>query len=277
MDNSKLDQSWYSQNIEQKRTWYSSVAEAYNKTRPRYCNQIIDRVVELTQLTSNSNILEIGCGPGTATVSFARRGFSMVCLEPSPDSCQLARNNCAEYPNVEIINTTFEEWELEVEKFDAVLAATSIHWVTPEIVYTKVKDALRDRGYLILLWNIVPAQPPYEIFQTVQDLYQHYLPSLGEYEDNRAREAQLRELVYKAIDSGKFKDLVTDRIECKLTYNTEDYLTLLSTLSPYIALDLQSKDALFAGLAEKIKTNFNGIVRLQYISAFHIAKKTIKD
>ncbi|MGL5804074.1 MAG: class I SAM-dependent methyltransferase [Xenococcaceae cyanobacterium] len=273
MNNSKLDQSWYCQNLAQKKTWYSSVAEAYNTTRPKYPHEIIDRVVELAQLTPISRILEIGCGPGTATVSFAAKGFSMVCLEPSLDSSQLAIKNCSEYSNVEIINTTFEEWELETEKFDAVLAATSIHWVSPEVAYVKVANALRDRGFLILLWNIVPAQPPYEIFQTVQHLYQRYLPSFAEYESSEAREAILTGLVTRAIDSGKFKDLTTDRQMCELTYNTEDYLTLLSTLSPYIAIDRQSRDALFAGLANKIETDFGGIVRLTYVSAFHVARK----
>jgi hypothetical protein len=35
------------------------------------------------------------------------------------------------------LNTTFEEWELELERFNAVLAATSFHWVSPEVRYAK--------------------------------------------------------------------------------------------------------------------------------------------
>lgn len=119
--------TWYSKDLEQRKTWYSPVADAYNKARLRYPKELIDRVVELAQLSPDATILEVGCGPGNATVAFARVGFSMVCLEPNQDFCRLARQNCTPYPNVEIRNTSFEEWELEAKKFDAVLAATAIH------------------------------------------------------------------------------------------------------------------------------------------------------
>ena len=113
--------------LEQRKNWYSKVADAYNRTRPRYPQELINRTVELAKLSENTEILEIGCGPGTATTEFAKLGFSMTCLEPSKESCNLARQNCAEFANVEIINTTFEEWELQPNRFDTVLAATSFH------------------------------------------------------------------------------------------------------------------------------------------------------
>lgn len=147
--------------LEQRRNWYSKVADAYNRVRPRYSKELIHRAVELAQLSSEAAILEIGCGPGIATVEFAQFGFSMLCLEPSQEACQLARQNCAQYPNINIRNTTFEEWELETERFIAVLAANSIHWVQPEIGYSKAADALQDNGSLILLWNMTP-QPNHE-------------------------------------------------------------------------------------------------------------------
>lgn len=113
--------------LEVKKTWYSAIADAYNRTRPPYPPTLISRVLELAQLPSEARLLEIGCGPGTATVDFAQRGFSMVGLEPSPEAGQLARDNCTPYAAVEIVNTTFEEWPLEPQRFDAVLAATSFH------------------------------------------------------------------------------------------------------------------------------------------------------
>src|SRR5919202_4164359 len=106
------------ENLEQRKSLYSSVADAYNKARPPYPQELISRVLELTQLPSGANILEIGCGPGTATTAFAELGFSMICLEPSQEACLLARQNCAAHPDVEIVNTTFEEWDLQPENFN---------------------------------------------------------------------------------------------------------------------------------------------------------------
>jgi SAM-dependent methyltransferase len=274
MQESEQDRSYYAQELQQRKTWYSSVADAYNKTRPRYPQAIVDRVVELSHLTPNSIILELGCGPGNATVSFAQKGFSMTCLEPAPGSFQLAKQNCTNYPNVEIINTSFEEWQLPTHTFDAVLAASSIHWMSPDIVYAKASQALSDRGFLILLWNIVSLYPPYEIYQTLQDLYQLHAPTLAKYEDREAQIEKVIGLAQKAIDSGKFENFVSDRIDCEITYSAEDYLSLLSTLSPYIALDLADRNSLFSGLREKIENNFGGIVNISYSSVFHVAQKS---
>lgn len=110
-DSKQTTEHYFNKDLNLRKTWYSAAAEAYNKARPRYPKMLINRVVELAQLPDDAIILEIGCGPGTATVTFAQLGFSMLCLEPNPDFCQIAQQNCAGYPTVEIQNTSFEEWE----------------------------------------------------------------------------------------------------------------------------------------------------------------------
>ncbi|MBV9390181.1 MAG: class I SAM-dependent methyltransferase [Chroococcidiopsidaceae cyanobacterium CP_BM_ER_R8_30] len=233
---------------------------------------MIHLVVEIAQLSSNSKILEVGCGPGTATVALARLGYSMVCLEPNPDFYRLAKKNCALYPNVEIQNTSFEEWTLETEKFDAVLAASSFHWIPLEVGYPKAADALREDGQLILLWNN-ELQPRREVYQSLSEVYKVHAPSVARYEEIEDQEESLRWLGQIVIDSGKFKDLVLEQFVCEVTYSVEDYLMLLNTYSPYLKLDSQSRDALFAGLREKIEQNYGGNLQLSYLSAFHIAQK----
>ncbi|MDP5016926.1 MAG: methyltransferase domain-containing protein, partial [Dolichospermum sp.] len=178
----ELLKNLYSQDLQTRKNWYSPVAAAYNQLRPRYPQEIINGAVEVAQLPSKANILELGCGPGNATLAFAQLGFSMICLEPSLAAYHLAKQNCVMYPQVEIQQTTFEEWKLEPGKFDAVLAATSFHWINPEFGNLKISQALRNHGALILLWNMTP-QPEYEIYQSFREIYQKYAPSLDRYED----------------------------------------------------------------------------------------------
>jgi SAM-dependent methyltransferase len=261
-----------SQNLEQRKNWYSPAAEAYNKARPRYPKDLISQVVAIAQLSSNSKILEVGCGPATATVSFAQLGCSMICLEPNPNFFQLAQQNCQQYPNVEIQNTSFEEWVLEAENFDAVLAASSFHWIPPEVGYPKAANALQENGYLILLWN-KELQPCYEVYQSLSSVYQAYAPSLDRYEDSETQKEILKGLGQMVTDSGQFKDMVSGHVESKVTYTVDKYLTLLNTYSPYLKLDSQSKETLFTGLRERIEHDFGGSLQLSYVSAFHIAKK----
>jgi SAM-dependent methyltransferase len=258
--------------IEKKRTWYSPAADAYDRVRPRYAKKIIDRAVELAHLTPEAKILEIGCGPGNATVAFARLGYSLVCLEPNPDFCRLAQINCQQYSQIEILQTSFEEWKLEVGKFDAVLAGTSIHWVSQEIVYSKAAEALKDSGYLILLWNTGP-EPTWETWQLLKEVYQQFTPEFQAYEGRKTQQEHLEAFGQIVLRSGKFKDLVFELSIGELIYSTDDYLALLNTFSPYLKLPYQMRDDLFTGLRTKIDNKLGGKIELSYLSALQVAQK----
>lgn len=264
--------SYASRELEQRKNWYSPAAEAYNQARPRYPKELIDRVVEVAQLSSHVKILEVGCGPATATVAFAPLDCSIICLEPNPDFYRLAQQNCQPYPKVEIQNSSFEEWTLEAQKFDAVLAASSFHWIPSEVGYPKAAKALQENGYLILLWN-KELQPSDEVHQHLSKIYQAHAPSLDRYEDRETQQKILKELGQMTVDSGQFRDLIDGQVESEVTYSVDEYLMLLNTYSPYLKLDSQSKKTLFAGLKETIEQDFGGILQLTYLSAFHIARK----
>jgi SAM-dependent methyltransferase len=260
-----------SKDLTERKTWYSPAAEHYNRTRPGYA-QIHERVAEVARLTPNSRVLEVGCGPGTATVAFAPLGCSMTCLEPNLDFCQIARQNCASYPNVEICNTSFEEWALETERFDAVLAATSFHWVPAEIAYPKAVSALKPNGCLILLWNVI-AEPGETVYRLTHDLYQTYAPALAPADSRELQQTWLSSMAEIVRETGYFKQVEADQISCERTYSTEDYLTLLSTLSPYLSLDPQVRAALFADMKARLDRE-GSTVQLDYLSAFQIAWKS---
>ena len=274
MPDSSPKNNWYRDfNLEQKSNWYSQIADAYDKTRPRYPQQLVNRAVEIAQLSSNARILEIGCATGTATTSFADLGFSMVCVEPNSEAYQIACRNCDRYKTVKIINTTFEEWELELGQFDAVLAATSFHWVSPEVAYTKTAEALKTDGSLILLWNTAP-QSSYEIYQELLDsVYQTYAPDLKGYEAVATHQKNIDNIGKKIIDSGKFQNVFSEELICEITYDIDDYLALLSTLSPYIAIDSERRNTLFANLSTTLKNNQGNMINLSYLSALQIAQK----
>lgn len=253
--------------VEQKRTWYTPVAEIYYNARPAYPQEHISRAIAMAQLSPDTSILEVGCGPGNATVAFARFGFAMTCLEPNPDFCRLAQRNCAPYPNVKICNNTFEEWHKPVHQFHAVLSANAFHWIPLEIRYAKAAEALTEGGYLILLWNLTP-EPRYEIYQAIAQVYQAYAPSLVRYEGAETQAEILRGFAQDIVDSGYFHNLVTEQIACEVTYSIDDFLNLLSTLR---RLEPQTRDLLFAALREKLQ---NGdTIQLSFLSAVHVAQK----
>lgn len=113
----------------QRQQWYGSVAQTYDRLRPKYTDAVWNSALDMAAIPASGRILEVGCGPGTATISLAQRGDRVVALEPSTDTYQLACHNLADYDRVEIINTTFEDWQPIERKFEAIVAATSWHWI----------------------------------------------------------------------------------------------------------------------------------------------------
>ena len=61
---------------EERRKTFDEVAELYDRHRPGYPEQLVDDVVWLSGIPPRGRIIEIGCGPGKATVPFARRGWT---------------------------------------------------------------------------------------------------------------------------------------------------------------------------------------------------------
>ncbi|MDJ0593000.1 MAG: methyltransferase domain-containing protein [Pleurocapsa sp. MO_226.B13] len=255
-----------------KSSWYSDVAEAYDRTRPRYPSQLIERVGEIARLQPQKRVLEIGSGPGIASIELAKLGVELVGIEPSLAACEIARRKCANYSNVEFINTTFEEWKLTSQRFDAVIATTSFHWVTPEIRTRKSALALKNRGCLVLLWN-TPPQPSYEIGQKLTEVYQTHAPDLAFHESIENHQQNLDKFGQEIIDSGYFQDLVSEQMICQLNYTTDEYLTLLTTLSPYINLKPTQRHLLLAELKKVLQLNYGDRLELSYLSLFQIARK----
>jgi SAM-dependent methyltransferase len=265
-----LQTECYGKDLEQRRCWYSPAADAYQQCRPRYPQVVIDRVVDLAQLSAPSNILEVGCGPAIATPAFAALGCPMVCVEPNPDFFRLAQQTCEAYPNVELHNCSFEEWPLEPQRFDAVLAASSFHWIPPDLGYPKAARALRLGGHIILLWN-KELQPGFEVYQHLLPVYETHAPSLYRtYEDRATQVAILDQMGQMAIESGYFTDLQGGHVEVEVTYTIDQYLMLLNTYSPHLKLEPQQKERLFTGLREVLRQN-GETVQLSFVSAFHVA------
>jgi SAM-dependent methyltransferase len=176
------------------------------------------------------------------------------------------------FPSAAVINTSFEEWNLEPEAFDAVLAASSMHWIHFEIAYAKASSALKEDGYLILLWN-KELQPCKSMQDALSGVYQRHAPSLGRYEDRKTQDDVLAGLGQMMLDSGRFRNMVAATFEISLTYTPDQYVSLLGSYSAYLRLDRRTRNALFAGLRECILEKGAGEIQLSGLSAYHIAKK----
>ncbi|WP_094555443.1 class I SAM-dependent methyltransferase [Synechococcus sp. 1G10] len=265
--------TYSARSVEQRTHWYSPAAAAYAATRPRYPQQLVEEVVARSGLTAASTLLEVGCGPGTATVSFAELGCRIVALEPNPEFCLLAQEACLRFPKVELVATSLEEWEPRQERFDAVVAATSFHWILPEIAYPKAAGALRENGWLILLWN-KELQPSSQTHEALRAIYRRHAPELERpYEDADAVAGILAALGQLLLESPLFHGARQGQWLVESLLTIDDYLTLLTTYSPFLALNPAVREALLAELRPALEKLHGESVPLTHTSAYVMAQR----
>src|ERR1700690_2596 len=221
---------FYSVDAAQKARWYSDAADAYQLARPKYPADVIDFAIQAAGLVREARLLEIGCGPGTATTAFASRNFPMLCIDPNQELIQLARRACRDFPRVAFHASSFEDWPVQRGSFSAVVAASAMHWISTQTAYCKAAAALNDSGSLILLWNMV-VQPNDDFNRRVSAVYSARVPTLirPETDSPDAVDAQLAALGRKIDESQLFADLRFYSTVVSIRYSTDAYLLLLST------------------------------------------------
>jgi SAM-dependent methyltransferase len=260
-----------SQPLEKKIACYSSVADDYDATRPDYPRQLIDQVLDYCRISSESKLLEIGSGPATATVAFAETGCRLKCLDPNPEFCAIARRKLLPYPRVAVSCCSLEDSRLQPGSFDAVLAANSMHWVSPEIGFQKVASALKAGGFLINLWNkeMFPLAP---MRDRLVAIYQAHDVPVQAYQDPDLQHCYLTALGALMVRSGYFRLAATCTTEVFCDYTADQYIALLSTFAAYISLDAGLRANLFAAIRRCIN-DAGSTIPLSYLSAFHIGVK----
>ncbi len=138
---------------------FDQAADRYPDARPESPERLFDALGEEARLQPGDRLLEVGCGPGKATLPLARRGYRIRCVELGPALAAAARANLADFPDVDVIEGAFETYEPACgERFDLVFAATAWHWVAPSVRYQRAWQLLRPGGHLAT-WSAVHVFP----------------------------------------------------------------------------------------------------------------------
>ena len=254
------------------RTTFNDVAKLYDEARPGYPEQLVEDVIALSEIPPGGSILEIGCGTGQATLPFARRGYSMLCVELSRELAALAAEHCRPYPDVEIQNISFEEWPLRRKAFDLAISAQAFHWIPPEIGYPKAAASLKDTGSIALFWNHSPG-PDTPFRRAVNEVFQERAPQLVDHLPGRKSLAALdREWVEAINTSGLFGEVVVKHYPWSEEYTTERHIKLLNTFSPIRNLGEEVRRDLLSGVREVVE-QFGGVVKSEDIAALYVARR----
>lgn len=130
---------------------FDEVAAEYDRIRPGYPAELVDRACRVAGLGDGDPVLEIGCGTGQLTRGLAARGLHVTALEPGANLIALARQNLDGAGTVTFTNARLEDASLPREHFRAVFSASALHWVDPKVSWRKIADVLVPGGTLALL------------------------------------------------------------------------------------------------------------------------------
>jgi SAM-dependent methyltransferase len=129
---------------------FDTVAAQYDRNRPTYPAEIVDRACETAGLTAGDRVLEIGCGTGQLTRDLVARGLHVTAVEPGANLIELAGRNLHGAGTVEFIHSRFEA-AAPGARFAAVFSASAIHWIDPDVGWGKIAQSLAPGGVLALI------------------------------------------------------------------------------------------------------------------------------
>jgi SAM-dependent methyltransferase len=251
---------------------FDSAAEVYQEARPQYPERLFDRLVSVTGLQPGDRVLEVGAGPGKATLPLARRGLRITALEPGPALAARARRDLAGYP-VEVVEARLEDWDGEPSAYAAVIAATSWHWVDPEVRYLAAARALQPGGHLAI-WSathVFPAggDPFFDEIQEVYDAIGEGLPPGAPH----PAPGELPDQSEEIEASGLFDVVAVEHLDWTVDYDAEGYIRLLSTFSGHIAMPRDRRERLFTEIQHRLARRPSGLVRRGWGTVLNIARR----
>src|SRR5215472_2839744 len=88
---------------------FDEIAAEYDRRRPAYPDELLDRACQVAGIGSGDRVLEVGCGSGQLTRGLAARGLHVTALEPGANLLALARQNLEGAGAVEFIHARFED------------------------------------------------------------------------------------------------------------------------------------------------------------------------
>lgn len=254
----------------EQRLVFDEVAELYDRARPGYPEALAAEVRELAGLAPGDRILEVGCGTGQATRLFAGPGLAMTCLEPGPGMAALARSNLAGFPDLEVLETSFEDWSCEDGAFALLISAQAFHWVRPEVRFVKAARALRRGGAIALFWNL-PFVGDDAVHRAIQEQYARHAPHLLPEARSSGPAHVLAAEELRASD--RFGELQQRSYPWRCAYDAETYVALMLTHSDHRMLLDAQRQALHGGIRAAIESQ-GGEVTVQHAAILLFARLT---
>ncbi|MEZ5226335.1 MAG: methyltransferase domain-containing protein [Acidimicrobiales bacterium] len=257
---------------------FDDVPHLYDRVRPGYPSELIDDLVAIAGLSAQSRIVEVGCGTGQATRPLAERGHHITAVEPGAGLAALARENLATFPNVEIENSSFEDWDAQGRRFDLLVAASSWHWIDPSVGWRRAHEIVEPGGWMAILGNAVarPSDEP-ELYAATADLHQQWAPDNPDWgHPPTAAEVRATSRGWGPPNEdteGFFGPTTVRWCPTVQWFDGSGIADHLRSLSPYRRLDDDVREPLLDAIADRVRTRLGDRIGRHYLSLLRAGQR----
>ena len=123
--------------------------ENYEKYRPEYPQEVLDKIVSECSIDSGSVIADIGAGTGIFTRLLLRSPAMVIAIEPNREM----RERIHPTDRLVIRSGSAENTGLEDHSVDLITAAQAFHWFDPVPTRAEFCRVLMEGGHIALIWN----------------------------------------------------------------------------------------------------------------------------
>ncbi len=129
---------------------FAAGADAYERGRPSYAPEAIERLVRELRIGPGSRVLDLAAGTGKLTRQLVDTGATFVAVEPVAEM----RAKLAEAaPSAEVLDGVAEAIPLPDRSVDAVVVGQAFHWFDGALALPEIHRVLRPSGGLGLIWQ----------------------------------------------------------------------------------------------------------------------------
>jgi ubiquinone/menaquinone biosynthesis C-methylase UbiE len=154
---------------------FAAVAESYERMRPSYPQEAIDRLARRLGLGPGTTVVDLGAGTGKLTRLLVPTGARVIAVEPLAEMLEQLE---LAVPGAEALIGSAEEIPLPDGSADAVTAASAFHWFEHDRALPEIHRVLRSAGALGIVTNGRDLADPFQ--SAVQKIIAPYLPDLEE-------------------------------------------------------------------------------------------------
>ena len=129
---------------------FDQAAVAYERGRPSYPVAAVDWLMERTGMTAPWVVVDLAAGTGKLTRLLLTTGAKVIAVEPVAG---MRRVLGSRVPGVEVVAGTAENIPLPGGSVDLVSVGQAFHWFDVPAALAEIHRALRQEGWLALVWN----------------------------------------------------------------------------------------------------------------------------